>query len=56
MKKAAALILVLILIVNLVVYAMGLINDLIFWAIIIAIAFIAYFGFSKSKIYKGKKQ
>ncbi len=48
-KKTLAVVLILILIVNLVVFAIGMSSELVFWIIIIAIALIAYFMFSRKK-------
>jgi len=53
-KKIVAIVLVLILIVNLVLYGMRIIDNLVFWAIIIVIAIITYMWFRKDNINKGK--
>jgi hypothetical protein len=41
-KKVLSIILIIILMINLVLFGLGLINDLVFWAIIILGAIIAY--------------
>ena len=41
-KKIMAIILIIIIIVGLVLFVSGVINQLLFWVIVIAIAFIAY--------------
>ena len=51
-RKVAALVLALILVVNLVLIAMGIISSLVFWTVVIGIGLIAYFGFGKRNINK----
>ena len=42
--KPLAIIGVIIVILNIILFAFGLINQLLFWVVIIAIAILAYFG------------
>lgn len=48
-KKIIALILIAALVLNIVLFAAGIISNLIFWAVIIGIALIVYFGFRKKQ-------
>ncbi|MBU0535335.1 MAG: hypothetical protein KKE20_00050 [Nanoarchaeota archaeon] len=51
-RKIAALVLVIILIANLVLFAVGMISNLLFWILILVIGLISYFGFRNGKINK----
>ena len=54
-RKIAALVLALILVVNLVLIAMGIISSLVFWTVVIGIGLLAYFGFGKRNINKSRR-
>ena len=54
-RKTLASGLILLLIVNLVLFGMGITGELVFWIILAVVALVSYFGFKRQNIYKQKE-